>query len=85
MPAVMDQVVVPRRLHLSNRALVLCWICFLATFFGGSAITLSLSLVLQTHVAFPAYWWIAAALLVIWFATLINMYRLTIAAILVER
>jgi amino acid transporter len=88
MPVYMDQAAVPHRLHLSNRALVLCWTCFLATFFGASAITLSLSFVLQAHAVFPAYWaywWIAAALLVIWFATLINMYRLTIAAILVDR
>lgn len=85
MPAVTNQAVVPHRLLLSNRALVLCWVCFLATFFGASAITLSLSFVLQSQVVFPAYWWMAAMLLVLWFASLVNMYRLTIEAILVGR
>ncbi|QNI32650.1 hypothetical protein H7849_01115 [Alloacidobacterium dinghuense] len=85
MPVSVGQAVVPRRLPLSNRALVLSWICFLATFFGASAITLSLSLILQVNAVSPAYWWLAATLLILWFATLINMYRLTIAAILVER
>jgi len=85
MPAATNQAVVPYRLRLSHRALVLCWFCFLATFLGASAITLSLSFVLQAQDVVPAYWWMAAPLLILWFASLVNMYRLTIEAILVER
>jgi len=86
MPVPVDQAIVPHRLQLSNRSLVLCCVCFFATFFGASAITISCSLVLQDPPGLPAYWLVTAIpFLIVWFATLINMYRLTIMAILVDR
>jgi hypothetical protein len=85
MPAPMDQALTPSCPQLSNRSLVLCYACFFATCFGASAISVSVSLVLQSHAGSPAYWMMTALLLIIWFTTLINMYRITLAAILVER
>lgn len=86
MPAPVDQAIFPRRpQQLSTHAMVLCCVCFLATFFGASAVTLSLSLVLQANAGSTAYWLMTALLLIIWFATLINMHRIALAAVLVER
>ena len=85
MPVPVDQAVVPRRLQLSSRALVFSCVCFLATSFGASAITLSLSMVVRADAGSPQYWWVATTLLVGWFATLLHMYRVTVAAILDTR
>ena len=86
MPAPMDQAVIPRRpQQLSTRAMILCCACFLATFFGASAVTLSLSLVLQAHAGSSAYWLVSLVFLIIWFATLINMHRIALATVLAER
>lgn len=85
MPVRVEQAIVPRRLQLSSRAVVFCCVCFVATSFGASTITISLSLILNSHAGSPAYWSMAALLLTLWFATLINMYRLTVAAILLGR
>ena len=86
MPAPVDQAVIPRHpRQLSTYAMVLCCACFLATFLGASAVTLSLSLVLQAHAASSAYWMVTAALLIIWFATLIRMHRVALAALLAAR
>jgi hypothetical protein len=84
MPVPVDQAIVPRRLQVSSRALVLSCVCFVATSFGASAITISFSLILRTHAGSPAYWWIVAVLLTFWFLTLVQMYWLTIAAILAD-
>lgn len=81
-----DQAVIPRRpQQLSTYATVLCCACFLATFFGASAVTLSMSLVLQAHADTTAYWTVTAAMLVIWLVTLVNMHRIALAAVLVGR
>jgi hypothetical protein len=81
-----DQAVIPRPpQQLSTYATVLCCVCFLATFFGASAVTLSLSIVLQHHTGTTAYWLVSATLLAIWLATLINMHRIALAAVLAER
>ncbi len=81
-----DQAVIPRPpQQLSTYAMVLCCVCFLATFFGASAVTLSLSLVLKAHAGSVTYWMITLMLLIIWFATLINMHRIALAAVLAER
>ncbi|HTD57247.1 MAG TPA: hypothetical protein VK670_17785 [Silvibacterium sp.] len=86
MPAHVKQAVIPRPpQQLSTHALVLCCGCFLATFFGAAALTLSLSLVLQAHAGSTAYWLVSGVLLVIWFTTLFNMHRIALAALLVER
>lgn len=85
MPITSDEATAPNRLQLSHRAVVLCSLCFLATFFGSSAITISFSLVLQAHAGSPGYWSLVALLLVVWFVTLINMYRHAVAAILRDR
>ena len=86
MPAHVNQAVIPRPpQQLSTYALLLCCGCFLATFFGASAVTLSLSLVLQAHAGSIAFWLVTALLLIIWFLTLINMHRIALAAVLVER
>jgi len=86
MPAPVNQAVIPGRPHqLSTYALVLCCGCFLATFFGASAVTLSLSLVLQAHAGSTTYWMVTAAMLIIWLVTLINMHRIALAAVLAER
>lgn len=85
MPVPADQAIVPRRLQLSGRALVLGCVCLAATALGASAVAVSFSLVLATRAGSPAYWSVAALLLVLWLATLINMYRLALAAIPVER
>lgn len=89
MPAPFDQVdqaVIPRRpQQLSTYAIVLCCACFLVTFFGASAVTLSLSLVLKAQAGTTAFWTVTAALLLVWFATLVNMHRIALAAVLVGR
>jgi len=86
MPAQVNQAVIPRRpQRLSTYAIVLCCVCFLATFLGASAVTLSLSLVLQAHAGSTAYWLASGALLIIWFTTLVNMHRIALAAVLVEK
>lgn len=86
MPAAFGQAIVPGRpQQLSVHAMVLCCVCFLTTFFGASAITLSLSLVLRAHAGSTAYWMVSAMLLIIWFVTLINMHRIALAAVLVEK
>ncbi len=86
MPAPVGQAIVPGRpQQLSVHAMVLCCVCFLATFFGASAVTLSLSLVLQAHAGSIAFWLVTIMLLIIWFVTLINMHRIALAAILVEK
>jgi hypothetical protein len=85
MPVQLDQAVVPRRLQLSIRSLVLSCVCFLATCFGASAITISMSLILSAHAGSVAYWSTTGVLLVLWFATLISMYRFTLAAIVADR
>lgn len=86
MPAPVYQAIFPRRpQQLSTHALVLCCVCFLSTFFGASAVTLFLSLVLQSHAGSTVYWLITATLLIIWLITLINMHRIALAAVLVER
>jgi hypothetical protein len=82
MPIITDEANTPSRLQLSNRAVVLCTICFFATFFGSSAITISFSIVIRAHAGSPLYWSVVAAMLVVWFVTLINMYRHAILAIL---
>ena len=71
--------------QLSTQAMVLCSACFLTTLFGASAVTFSFSLVLQAHAGSSEYWLISGVLLVIWFATLINMHRIALAAVLAER
>jgi hypothetical protein len=86
MPAPVGQAIIPsRQQQLSNHAMVLCCVCFLSTFFGASAVTLSLSLVLQAHAGSTAYWLVTVLLLITWFVTLINMHRIALAAVLVER
>jgi len=86
MPAPVGQAIIPsRQQQLSNHAMVLCCVCFLLTFFGASAVTLSLSIVLQAHAGSTAYWLVTALLLIIWFVTLINMHRIALAAVLVEK
>ena len=86
MPVPVDQAVVPQqRLQLSNGALVLSCVCFLATAFGASAITLSLSMLVRADAGSPQYWWVATTLVAGWFATLLHMYRVTVAAILDTR
>jgi hypothetical protein len=86
MPVPADQAVIPSRpQQLSTRAMVLCCACFLATFFGASAVTLSLSMVLQAHAGSTAYWMMSVMLLIIWLATLINMHRIALATVLAER
>jgi amino acid transporter len=86
MPVSVDQAVIPSRpQQLSARAMVLCCACFLATFFGASAVTLSLSLVLQAHADSSAYWTMSVMLLIIWFVTLVNMHRVALATVLAER
>jgi len=86
MPAPMDQAIVPGRpQQLSQSAMVLCCVCFLATFFGASAVTLSLSMVLQAHAGSTTFWLVTALLLIIWFVTLINMHRIALAAVLVGK
>lgn len=86
MPAPVHQAVIPRRpQQLSTYAMVLCCVCFLATFFGASAVTLSISLVLQARAGSTAFWMVTAALLVIWFVTLVNMHRIALAAVLAKR
>jgi hypothetical protein len=82
---IVDEASTPNRLLISNRALVLCSICFFATFFGSSAITISFSIVLRSHAGSLAYWSFVASMLVVWFATLINMYRHAILAILADK
>ena len=86
MPAPVGQAIVPGHpQQLSVHAMVLCCVCFLATFCGASAVTLSLSLVLQAHAGSTAYWMMTITLLIIWFVTLINMHRIALAAVLVEK
>jgi hypothetical protein len=81
-----DQAVIPRRPpQLSPHAKLLCGVCFIATFFGASAVSFSLSLVLQSHAGSTAYWVVSGLLLVIWFATLVNMHRIALATVLAER
>jgi hypothetical protein len=78
MPILSDEAIVSRRLQLSKLALVLCFGCFFATLFGVVAITVSFRLVLENHAGSPAYWSMVAVLLMVWLASLINMYRLAI-------
>ena len=79
-----DLVHVRQPRQLSKRARGLCWACFAATFFGASAIAISFSLVLSANAGSPLYWTVAALLLMLWFASLTNIYRLTVAVILAE-
>lgn len=85
MPVPADQAIVPHRLQLSTRSIIFCCACFLATAFGASVCTISFSLVLTSHAGSPEYWAAAAGLFVLWSATLLHMYRLTVAAILLDR
>jgi hypothetical protein len=78
MPILSDEAIVSRRLQLSKHALVLCFGCLFATLFGVVAITLSFRLVVENHAGSPAYWSMIAVLLLVWLASLINMYRLAI-------
>lgn len=78
MPILSDEATVSHRLQLSKLALIRCCSCFFATIFGTIAITVSFRLVAQVHGGTPAYWSTFAILLVVWLASLINMYRLAI-------
>jgi len=78
MPVLSDEAIVSRRLQLSKLALIRCFGCFFATIFGTIAITVSFRLVVQVHGGTPVYWSTFAILLVVWLASLINMYRLAI-------
>jgi hypothetical protein len=42
-------------------------------------------MVLQAHAGSTAFWLVTIMLLIIWFVTLINMHRIALAAILVEK
>lgn len=82
MPVPVDQAIVPRRLQVSIRALVFSCVCFVATSLGASAITLSFIMVVRADAGSPQYWSMAALLLMGWLASLLHMYRVTVAAIL---
>jgi hypothetical protein len=82
MPIISDEAITPSRPQLSNRTVVLCSICFFATLFGSSAITISFTEVIRAHAGSPAYWSVVTLMLIIWLVTLANMYRHAIAAIL---
>jgi hypothetical protein len=75
MPVLSDEALVSRRLQLSKHALVLCFGCLFSTLFGVVAITLFFRLVAENHAGSPAYWSMIAMLLLVWLASLINMYR----------
>ena len=84
MPAILYEAP-PRRLQVSSRPLFRLSVCLLATLFGVFAITVSLRYVVQFHAALFADWSVLAVLLTVWFATLINMYRLAFVALGADR
>jgi hypothetical protein len=84
MPAILYEAP-PRRLQISSRPLFRLSVCLLATLFGVFAITVSLRFVVQFHAASFADWSVLAVLLTVWFATLVNMYRLAFVALGADR
>jgi hypothetical protein len=85
MPSVELSSVALGNLRLTRQAIIRFAICGILTLFGVCASATAFVLAVALDAASPRYWQVVTCLLVVWFATLLNMYRHAFHAVEVDR
>lgn len=84
MPSIEPASIAVGNLRLTPQAILRFAICGILTLFGVCATAIAFVLVIASDAASPRYWQVVTCLLVVWFATLLNMYRHAFSAVEVD-